>query len=544
MQPIAAVGDVGGADVLARRQQVLNPARKQRPERDLERQTGDVDVVVAARARVQIDAVVADPDGVLEGLRPWLRPALPGILGRPGRIPAPAHHGSDVRFRDRPQCPDAAGLADVRRLGEPAGRAGDVGAWVQAGIPAAPVRPGPFGLQPVEQAERELTSRVIVAPNLLPGPVDDAGHHVVVVRPVEDRRLIDATAARQMTGVDDPPIAPPAGELLAEVDLVLVLEERGVPRFQRRRCHLDGTQQRTRPRRGGRRRVGPPGIVVGRPIDGVVRAGPEVVTDRQTPGERLHVMRLRRSVYGVLLTRIPSRFGAGGVLDAGKRQEVAELGCIDDDVSADRLPPTRAQLDDGDRLHPVSVRGGRHGHAPQAQVQEPGGARKRKQLFEHGNADPRFVAQPGHGALAGVEKRICPRRRRQRVVVAVVLPDSVPIATIARRTALPLDPWALIRGHHLRGELTADPVGLLGHDHLQPEAGRCQGRRATARAPTDDQQVGMCLCGCPSLTSGTSGGLHRLLRTLAWTQTRAQPRTHRRRAIELLAGRRRDRVRE
>ena len=415
------------------------------------------------------------------------------------------------------------GLADVWRLGEPAGRAGDVGAWVQAGIPAAPVRSGPFGLQPVEQAERELTSRVKVAPDLLPGPIDDAGHHVVVVRPVEDRRLIDAAAARQMTWIDDPPIAPPAGELLARVDLVLVLEERGVPRFQRRGCHLDGTQQGTRPRRGGRRRVGSPGIVAVRPIDGVVCAGPGVVPDRQTPGERLHVVRLRRSVYGVLLTRIASRFGAGDVLDAGKRQEVAELGCIDDDISADRLPPTRVQLDDGDRLHPVSVRGGRHRHTPQAQVQEPGGTRIRKRLFEHGNADPRFMAQPGHGALAGVEKRIRSRRRRQRVVVAIVLPDSVPIAAIARRTALPFDPWALIRGHHLRGELTADPVGLLGHDHPQPEAGRCQGRRATARAPTDDQQIGMCLCGCPSLTSRTPGGLHHLLRTLAWTQPAPNP---------------------
>ena len=37
VQPVAAVGDVGGADVLAGRQQVRHPARQQRAERDLER---------------------------------------------------------------------------------------------------------------------------------------------------------------------------------------------------------------------------------------------------------------------------------------------------------------------------------------------------------------------------------------------------------------------------------------------------------------------------------------------------------------------------
>src|SRR4051794_25837123 len=55
VQPIAAVGDVGRAQVLAGRQQVLDPARDQGTEWDEERERADVDVVVAAGAGVQVD---------------------------------------------------------------------------------------------------------------------------------------------------------------------------------------------------------------------------------------------------------------------------------------------------------------------------------------------------------------------------------------------------------------------------------------------------------------------------------------------------------
>jgi hypothetical protein len=64
VQPVGAVGDVGGGDVLGAGQEVREPDRDQRAERDLERAAGDVDVRVAARGGVQIDPVGADPDGV------------------------------------------------------------------------------------------------------------------------------------------------------------------------------------------------------------------------------------------------------------------------------------------------------------------------------------------------------------------------------------------------------------------------------------------------------------------------------------------------
>src|SRR5690349_18517595 len=69
VQPVAPVGDVRGADALARRQQVLHPLRHERPERDLEGVRRDVQVAAPGRAGVQVDPVAADADRVDEALR-------------------------------------------------------------------------------------------------------------------------------------------------------------------------------------------------------------------------------------------------------------------------------------------------------------------------------------------------------------------------------------------------------------------------------------------------------------------------------------------
>src|SRR5829696_8150635 len=64
VQPVAAVGDVRGADILAGRRQVRHAPRQERAEGYLERAGPDVDVVVAPRRGVKIDAVHPDPHRV------------------------------------------------------------------------------------------------------------------------------------------------------------------------------------------------------------------------------------------------------------------------------------------------------------------------------------------------------------------------------------------------------------------------------------------------------------------------------------------------
>src|SRR5262249_50733547 len=62
---------------------------------------------------------------------------------------------------------------------------------------------------------------------------------------------------------------------------------------------------------------------------------------------------------------------------------------------------------------------------------------------------------------------------------------------VGLRAAALLDPGVLVRRNALRGELPADPVVLLGEDHLEPVAGRRQGARDPADTAADDDCVGL-----------------------------------------------------
>ena len=146
VQAVAAVGDVGDAQVLAGRQQVLDPPGDQGAERDLERQRADVDVVVAAGARVQVDPVAADADGVGERLGRHVV-AAQGLA---------AGVGADVLLEDGELGLDAPRLADVRVLGQAVGRADEVGPEPQALPAGAAVGPGDLGLEPVEERQAQL----------------------------------------------------------------------------------------------------------------------------------------------------------------------------------------------------------------------------------------------------------------------------------------------------------------------------------------------------------------------------------------------------
>src|SRR6185312_14760565 len=59
MESIAPVGDMRNAEVFAARQQIAAAVRNQRAKRDLKTQRGDIDVIVAACRRMQVETIVA-----------------------------------------------------------------------------------------------------------------------------------------------------------------------------------------------------------------------------------------------------------------------------------------------------------------------------------------------------------------------------------------------------------------------------------------------------------------------------------------------------
>ena len=64
MQAIAAIGDMRNAEVFARGQQILHALGQQRAQRNLEGQGADINVVVPTGARMQINPVTPDADGI------------------------------------------------------------------------------------------------------------------------------------------------------------------------------------------------------------------------------------------------------------------------------------------------------------------------------------------------------------------------------------------------------------------------------------------------------------------------------------------------
>ena len=451
VEPVGAVGDVRRADRLAGGQQVLEPDRHERPERELERAARQVDVGVAAGRRVQVDAVVADAGRVVEAHRPVRA----------------AHVQRDVLLHHGAQRAQAAGLADVGRLGEPVGRAADdVGAQPQPG-------PARLRLHPVQEREAQRAGARVPA-------VQHGGVGVVDLRPVHQRDVARVGAGLEQPARCDPAEAP---QVLVEVGVVEVRPDRervlvGVGL----EAPLD-RPQRPRVGRGPREAAGE-AVVLRRPLDRVVLA--RAVIEREAHGHRLQVVGLvgGRAVW---LAGPLARLEAGDVLGFGERQQRAGLGRVEEPVRPDRHLPVGSG--ERHRLHAIAVDGGADRRVAQQHLQPLLGQRGSEHRVQDGERDPRLMAEPRHRARAGVERGLEPGAVGQREVRAVVRADPVAQPAVRRRAAAPLDPAVLVRRHGLAGELAAEPVGGLGHHDGAPARRRRQRRGDAAEAAAHDQDV-------------------------------------------------------
>src|SRR5690606_149068 len=82
------------------------------------------------------------------------------------------------------------------------------------------------------------------------------------------------------------------------------------------------------------------------------------------------------------------------------------------------------------------------------------------------------------------------RLRRERIVPAVVVANTGAERLVAAGAADALDPGVLVERHGLRRQLSADPVGLLGHDDAETRARRGKRRCAATEPAADDDDVG------------------------------------------------------
>jgi hypothetical protein len=124
MNPVRAVGNSRGADVLACRQKIIDSNRQQRTEWSFKRVTVDVHRVTQTRcAGMQIDAIGTDAYAVEKILR----------AGKPG-----ARFDVDMLFQNREFGSDAPAFAIIGLLGKSIGRTENIAAQSQAAIAISP----------------------------------------------------------------------------------------------------------------------------------------------------------------------------------------------------------------------------------------------------------------------------------------------------------------------------------------------------------------------------------------------------------------------
>ena len=187
------VRDMGNAEVLTARQQVLDPDGNHGAERDLKRPAPKIKVTGAADARMKIDPLAADADGIVEVL---------GAIWSQGV--------GDVLLEHGELGPDTAGGPHVRRLSESIWSSSDhVAAKPQARIANPAVGPRRLCLKPVQQTQAELARGFEIAGPLSRISTQNRAEPVVVLGPVDDGHVAAREARLEVAPVENPAKGPP-----------------------------------------------------------------------------------------------------------------------------------------------------------------------------------------------------------------------------------------------------------------------------------------------------------------------------------------------
>ncbi len=369
---------------------------------------------------------------------------------------------------------DAARFADVGMLRKSVRRAHHVRA--EPDLRGAAPRPGGrgLGLQPVQESEAHALRVLERAGRVERRAVEDAPVAVVVARPVEQREVV----------IDDPGEAVPVEQAAVGPQPALGARHPVVEAVLEPAAFLavDLAAVDFDPEAVGLRRAVV--LVLLRARDDVLLALAAALAGERV-GEALHAVRLRLVGLRLRFAGPGDRLRADDVLGAGERQEVAELGGVDDEL---RPEPDQASVveplrgDGGD-----AIAFGRHRDRLRPPVdREPAAGHVRGQhLFDRRDGDARLEREPRDPAPARIE--LCVARAR---AATIVIADELAEPVVARGPAERLDVLVLVeRRDALRGHLPAEPVGLL--EQHDPAAAPRRGERGgdAAGAAAGDQDL-------------------------------------------------------
>ena len=110
--------------------------------------------------------------------------------------------------------------------------------------------------------------------------------------------------------------------------------------------------------------------------------------------------------------------------------------------------------------------------------------------FDHGQCDAWFAPDARYPAVAGIEAGIGLGLRNERRLRAIVVAHAGSQRQVAACATDGLDPRILVGRYRLLGELSADPIGFLGHDHAEPTTRGGQRGGAASETAADDHEIG------------------------------------------------------
>src|SRR4051812_16538015 len=315
-----------------------------------------------------------------------------------------------------------------------------------------------LGLQPVEEAEAHSLCILEGARGIGRRAIKDAAVAIVVAGPVEHRQvlLFHQTSVR-------PQAAFRAGQLLVQA----VLQPAALLAVDLAAVHFDAQAV------GLRVAV----MLVFLWLPNQVTFAGRTPLANEGVGETLYAVGLRLMRLRLRFAGLRDRFRAGDVLGSGKRQQITELGRIDDNLRPKADDPAFVQRERLKRRDAIAI--GPHGQRLGTTMdgESAGLDLGREHALDHLERDAGLEGEPRYPAVTGVR-------------FAVVRADRVAQRVVARRAAARLDVLMLVeRGDALRGELPAEPVGLLEqHDAAATARGGERGGD-TACAAAGDQDV-------------------------------------------------------
>src|SRR5215211_220315 len=170
--------------------------RDQGAERNLEGPAAHIHVAASCGAGMQVNAVGADTNAVVE------------VLGSSRSVSRLDAH---VLLQHRELGPDAAALANVDMPGEAIAGTDDVGPKTQAPVSCATVEPGRLGLHPVEHREAELPRALQMFVPLRFTDAYERTQPVVYLRPVDQGDVTIEQALGVVLSGEYAPVVPEVG---------------------------------------------------------------------------------------------------------------------------------------------------------------------------------------------------------------------------------------------------------------------------------------------------------------------------------------------